>query len=174
MKVGDKIYVAIDYALTLDSGEEVDRSPKGDPLGFIIGAGQIIPGLEKRLIGMAKGDTTSIVVEPEEGYGLVQEDLFQDIPKSQFPDGEDIQPGMAFEAEGPHGPFMVKVSSVNADDTITVDLNHPLAGQRLHFAITVIEVRQPSAEELAAASHACGCGCHSDKDGACGEGCKCG
>ncbi|MFZ5797088.1 MAG: FKBP-type peptidyl-prolyl cis-trans isomerase [Desulfobulbaceae bacterium] len=177
MKIDDKTYVAIDYKLTLASGEEVDSSPAGEPLGFITGGGQIISGLEKALMGMGVGDSSRIVVAPEDGYGPVDENMFQDIPRSQFPDDCEIEPGMTFHAEGPHGPFMVSVARINDDDTVTVDLNHPLAGQDLHFEVTVVEVREPSAEELsalAAGSSGCGCGCGSAESGNCGSGCNCG
>ena len=180
MKIADKLYVAIDYTLTLESGQEIDKSPEGRPLGFIAGTGQIIPGLEKALMGKAQGEKAKLVIEPEDAYGPVKQDLFQDIPKNQFPADVDIKPGMAFEAQGPHGPFMITVSKVNDNDTITVDLNHPMAGKQLHFDINVVEVREPTAEELAQAaalSSGCGCGCGPDTagdPGACGPGCDCG
>lgn len=176
MQIDDKTYVAIDYRLTLASGEEVDSSPEGEPLGFITGSGQIIPGLEKALMGMRAGDRSTIVVEPEDGYGPVDEAMFEDIPRNQFPDDCEIEPGMTFHAQGPHGPFMLSVAKVNDNDTVTVDLNHPLAGQQLHFDVTVVEVRTPSAAELAEGAAGCGCGCGSNSGGGgdCGSGCACG
>ena len=176
MNIADRMYVAIDYTLTLESGQEIDKSPAGEPLGFITGTGQIIPGLEKALMGKAAGDQAKLVVEPEDAYGPVKDDLFQDIPKSQFPTDVEIKPGMAFEAQGPRGPFMITVSTVNNNDTVTVDLNHPMAGKQLHFDVNVVEVREPSAEELAqaAAKFSAGCGCGSDAEDACGSGCNCG
>jgi FKBP-type peptidyl-prolyl cis-trans isomerase SlyD len=180
MNIADKMYVAIDYTLTLDSGQEIDKSPAGQPLGFIAGTGQIIPGLEKALMGRAAGDNAKLVIAPEDAYGPVKNDLFQDIPKSQFPSDVEITPGMAFEAQGPHGPFMITVAKVNDNDTITVDLNHPMAGKELHFDVNVVEVRDPTADELAQAaasfSSGCGCGCGSDDADAdaCGSGCNCG
>jgi FKBP-type peptidyl-prolyl cis-trans isomerase SlyD len=176
MNIEDKMYVAIDYTLTLDSGQEIDRSPAGQPLGFIAGTGQIIPGLEKALMGKAAGDKAKLVVEPEDAYGPVKDDLFQDIPKNQFPADIEIKPGMAFEAQGPRGPFMITVSTVNDNDTVTVDLNHPMAGKQLHFEVNVVEVREPTSEELAqaAARFSAGCGCGSGDADACGPGCNCG
>lgn len=174
MKVDEKTYVAIDYVLTLDDGKEVDRSRKGIPLGFITGTGQIIPALEKKLTGMSAGESTRVTLEPEEGYGPVRADLFQNIPLSQFPEGHEVQPGMSFEAQGPRGPLMIVVKSINDDDTVTVDLNHPMAGKRLHFELTVVEVREPSAAELANAASSCGCGCGTAGEAECGPGCDCG
>jgi FKBP-type peptidyl-prolyl cis-trans isomerase SlyD len=177
MDIADKMYVAIDYTLTLESGQEIDKSPAGQPLGFITGLGQIIPGLEKALMGKVAGHKAKIVVEPEDAYGPVKDNLFQDIPKNQFPTDVEITPGMAFEAQGPQGPFMITVAKVNDNDTVTVDLNHPMAGKQLHFDVNVIEVRQPTAEELAqaSASISSGCGCGSgSEDMGCGSGCNCG
>jgi FKBP-type peptidyl-prolyl cis-trans isomerase SlyD len=177
MNIADKMYVTIEYTLTLESGQEIDKSPAGEPLGFIAGTGQIIPGLEKALMGRAAGDSAKLIVEPEDAYGPVKDELFQEIPQSQFPSDVEVKPGMAFEAQGPNGPFMITVSKIN-DDTVTVDLNHPMAGKQLHFDVNVIEVREPSAEELAqaAASFSSGCGCGSDSEdaGSCGSGCNCG
>jgi FKBP-type peptidyl-prolyl cis-trans isomerase SlyD len=170
------MYVAIEYTLTLESGQEIDKSPEGQPLGFITGTGQIIPGLEKALMGRTAGDNARLVVEPEDAYGPVKDNLFQEIPKTQFPNDVDIKPGMAFEAQGPHGPFMITVAKINDNDTVTVDLNHPMAGKQLHFDVNVVEVREPTAEELAAAaaSLSSGCGCGSGDADACGSGCNCG
>ncbi|KPJ99841.1 MAG: hypothetical protein AMJ60_03640 [Desulfobacterales bacterium SG8_35] len=177
MNIADKMYVAIEYTLTLESGQEIDKSPAGQPLGFIAGTGQIIPGLEKALMGRTAGDNAKLVIEPEDAYGPIKDDLFQDIPKSQFPADVEIKPGMAFEAQGPRGPFMITVAKVNDNDTVTVDLNHPMAGKQLHFDVNVVEVREPTAEEIAQAasslSSGCGCGSSDDAD-ACGPGCNCG
>ena len=179
MNIADKMYVAIDYTLTLESGQEIDKSPEGEPLGFITGTGQIIPGLEKALMGRPAGDSAKLVVEPEDAYGPVKEDMFQEIPKSQFPGGVDLKPGMAFEAQGPHGPFMITIANINDNDTVTVDLNHPMAGKQLHFDVNVAEVREPTAEELAEAAaraNSGGCACSpadTEKESTCGSGCNC-
>lgn len=193
MKIADNMYVAIEYTLTLDSGEEIDSSQEGQPLGFITGAGQIIPGLEKGLNGMAVGDCAEISVAPEDAYGAIREDLFQEIPLSQFPGDMEIEAGMSFEAQGPQGPFMIVVSKVNDNDTVTVDLNHPMAGKPLNFSVKIAEVRPPKAEELARLNSGggCGCGCGgeapvessgcgcggegpAENSGGCGPGCNCG
>jgi FKBP-type peptidyl-prolyl cis-trans isomerase SlyD len=181
MNIAEKMYVAIDYTLTLESGQEIDKSPEGQPLGFIAGTGQIIPGLEKALIGRIAGDSAKVVVEPEDAYGPVKDDLFQEVPNSQFPSDVDVKAGMAFEAQGPNGPFMITVAKINDNDTVTVDLNHPMAGKQLHFDVNVVEVREPTEEELAKAvasfSSGCGCGCGPEEatnTDACGPGCNCG
>ncbi|MDH3330614.1 MAG: peptidylprolyl isomerase [Desulfobulbaceae bacterium] len=177
MNIDDKSYVAIDYKLSLASGEEVDSSPEGQPFGFITGTGQIIAGLEKELMGKTTGYQAQVVVDPEEGYGPVDENLMQEIPRGQFPDDCEIEPGMTFHAQGPHGPIMLSVKEINDNDTVIVDLNHPLAGEQLHFDVRVVEVREPNAQELAMLEQqtaGCGCGCDTADQADCGSGCNCG
>ncbi len=184
MNVVEKLFVSIDYRLSLESGEEVDSSTEGQPLGFVVGAGRIIPGLEKALMGKAAGESLKVTLEPEEAYGEVDQGLLQEIPKSSFPDDVEITPGMAFQAQSPRGPVKITVTEVNDNDTVTVDLNHPLAGKRLFFDVKVVEVREPLAEELTPPSADCGCGCGPDspkdcgpdspKEKDCGSGCACG
>jgi FKBP-type peptidyl-prolyl cis-trans isomerase SlyD len=168
MKIGENTYVEMEYALTLDSGEEVDRSSPEEPFGFIFGTGQIIPGLEKGIEGMEAGKTAKITVEAEEGYGNPKPDLYRDIPRENFPADLEIKAGMGFEAKGPHGPVTFRVKSAD-DEVVVADFNHPLAGERLTFDLTVTEVREPRAEELARLQAADGCSptaCSS-----CGSGC---
>lgn len=177
MQIDDKLYVAIDYTLTLASGEEVDSSPEGQSFGFITGTGQVIPGLDNQLKGMVAGDKSTIVIEPEDGYGAVNENLFQEIPREQFPADTEIEPGMTFQAQGPQGPVLIKVDAIK-EDKVVVDLNHPLAGEQLHFDVKVVEVREPSAEELAQLEQqqaaGCGCGCGTEEQSDCGSGgCGC-
>lgn len=168
MKIQDRTYVGIEYALTLDSGEIVDRSEEGDALGFIVGSGQIISGLEKALQGMETGQKAQVTVEPEEGYGEPNPALYRDIPRDNFPEDLDIQPGMGFEAKGPHGPVQFRVKSADGE-TVVADFNHPLAGQRLHFDVEVVEVREPRAEELSELMQSSGC--DTGACGSCGGGC---
>ncbi len=171
-------YVAIDYSLTLDSGEEVDKTEPDKPLSFITGLGQVIPGLEKQLLGLEAGNAKKIIVEAEDAFGPVNQELIQEIPLSNFPDKQKVEPGMSFQAQGPSGPLMLKIQSVN-DDTATVNLNHPMAGERLNFDVKVLEVRESTAAELAAAN-SCGCGpgveCTPHHQSSCGpsSGCGCG
>ena len=156
MKIQDQTYVAIEYTLTLDSDEVVDQSEPGKPFGFIFGAGQVIPGLENGLEGMKQGQSAKIAVEAEEGYGRSRQELFREIPREQFPAEVDIEPNMIFEADGPHGPIRFRVESVN-DELVVANLNHPLAGERLHFDVKVAEVREATAEELEKLKDHSGC-----------------
>ena len=168
MNIADKSYVALDYTLTLDSGKEVDRSSEGQPLGFITGSGQIIPGLEKALMGRTVGDSLKVSVEPEDAYGQVNPELFRDIPRSQFPGDIELQPGMTFQAQGPQGQMLLNIKEIKDEDTVTIDLNHPLTGKRLHFDVNIVEVREPTAEELSSLSSGCGCGCSAGEQASCG------
>lgn len=169
IKIADKTYVSLEYRLSLESGEEIESSEAaGEPLGFIAGADQVIPGLEKALMGMGEGDSSKIVVASEDAYGDSDPELIQDVPKDAFPDDAQIEPGMSFEADGPEGPFLVNVVKTDDDGTVTVDLNHPLAGKQLIFDIKVLEVRQATEEELSDAENGCDCGCQSSDDAGCG------
>ncbi len=168
MKIEDKARVAIDYKLTLDSGEEIDSSDPDKPLGFIVGASQIIPGLEKQLTGLEAGAAAKLTVEPTDGYGLYREELKQKIPRTNFPEKMEIEPGMIFQGFGPNGPMNIKVIGIEGDE-IVGDFNHPLAGERLNFDVTVKEVREATKEELealasASCSPSCCSGCESSGD----------
>ena len=181
MNIEGNVFVSMDYRLFLESGEEVDASPEGKPIGFVTGSGQIIPGLEKALTGMSAGDSTKVTLDSDDGYGPVKEDLFQEIPRSKFPEEAKLEPGEAFQAQGPHGPVMIRVAKVNDNDTVTIDLNHPMAGKRLVFDVTIVEVREPKEEELSKMTSGCGCGPDGGPDGGgegqgggCPSGCDCG
>ena len=156
MKIQDEVYVAIDYTLTLDTDEVVDSSEPGKPFGFIYGGGQVIVGLEKGLEGMEQGQSAKFTVEPEDGYGQPRQELIRELPREHFPPDVDLAPDMVFEGSGPQGTFRFRVDSVS-DDVVVADLNHPLAGQRLHFDVEVVEVREARAEELEALKNHAGC-----------------
>jgi FKBP-type peptidyl-prolyl cis-trans isomerase SlyD len=169
MKIQNEVFVAIDYTLTLDSDEVVDSSEPGKPFGFVFGGGLVIPGLEKGLEGMKQGQNVKFTVEPEEGYGQPRKELFRELPREHFPDDVDLAPNMIFEGNGPQGAFRFRVDSVS-DDVVVADLNHPLAGQRLHFEVEVVEVREARPEELEALkNHA---NCAPENCGCCGSSCE--
>jgi FKBP-type peptidyl-prolyl cis-trans isomerase SlyD len=152
VKIANDTFVAIDYSLTLDSGEEADRSEAGKPLGFVFGSGMLIPGLEKQLLGMTVGDEAKLDVEIDDAYGQPDPKLIKPIAKENFPDDAVLQPGMVFSGQGPHGPVAIRIASVE-DDHVMADFNHPLSGQRLHFAVKVVEVRAATEEDKQAATH---------------------
>lgn len=168
MNIADKLYVAFDYKLTLDSGEKVDSSSEGQPLGIITGSGQIIPGLEKAMMGRTVGDSVKISFEPEEAYGQVNPELYQDVPRNQFPGDMELQPGMTFQAQGPQGPMVINIKEIKDENTVVIDLNHPLTGKKLHFDVNIVEVREPTAEELSGLSSGCNCDCSAEEQAGCG------
>jgi FKBP-type peptidyl-prolyl cis-trans isomerase SlyD len=148
MKIEKGRVVDIDYSLHLGDGEVVDKSEPGDPLTYLHGEGQIVPGLERALEGMEKGQQKQVVVAPADGYGEHDPSGVQRVPRKAFPAGFEPEVGMELTAQGPQGedvPFVVR--AVEAD-AVTIDLNHPLAGKPLHFDITIREVRDATAEEL--------------------------
>ena len=142
----DKV-VLIHYTLTNDKGEVLDSSSGGDPLAYLHGQGNIIPGLEKALEGRQEGDRLNVAVEPAEGYGERDDRLVQQVPRRQF-GGANVQPGMQFHAQTSQGHARVVTVTRIVGDMVTVDGNHPLAGEKLHFEVEVTGVRDASTEEL--------------------------
>ncbi|MBS3800514.1 MAG: peptidylprolyl isomerase [Thioalkalivibrio sp.] len=158
MQVAPNAVVSIHYTLTNDAGEKIDTSEGREPLAYLHGKGQIVPGLEKELEGKAAGEKVQARVPPEEGYGEKIDAMVQDIPMDAFQGVESVEPGMQFQAQTENGPLTVTVTKVEGD-TATVDGNHPLAGQTLNFDVEVVEVREASAEEIEH-GHAHGAGGH--------------
>jgi len=147
MQITKNLVASIDYELTDDSGEVIDTSKGRPPLAYLHGAGNLIPGLESELEGKGSGDSFKIRIAPEDAYGVRHEEMVQDVPRTQFPPDADIQPGMQFQAQGPQGAQIVTVVAIE-DETVKLDGNHPLAGVSLNFDVTIIEVRDATAEEL--------------------------
>jgi len=158
MQIAQNSVAAFHYTLTDDHGQVIDSSAGRDPLTYLHGSGQIVPGLEKQMEGRSAGDKFSAEVPPEEGYGVHHPELMQEVPREAFQGVEDIQPGMQFQGRGPQGEINVTVTRVE-NDKVFIDGNHPLAGKTLHFAIEVADVREASAEELAH-GHVHGAGGH--------------
>ena len=150
--------VSIHYQLTNQEGAVIDSSEGKDPLLYLHGSGNIIPGLESALEGKEAGDTVDVTVPPEEGYGTYQKALLQEVPKSAFPDGHEVEIGQTFTAQGEQGAVQVTVKKIESD-TVTVDANHPLAGETLNFAVEVVGVRDATEEEVAH-GHVHGTGSH--------------
>jgi FKBP-type peptidyl-prolyl cis-trans isomerase SlyD len=147
MQIAARTVAAFHYTLTDDQGQVIDSSEGREPLTYLHGTGQIVPGLEKAMVGRQAGDQFNVDVSPEEGYGVRHDDLTQQVPKEAFQGVEDLQPGMQFQGRGPQGAINVTITKIEGD-MVTVDGNHPLAGQTLHFAIEVTQVREASEEEL--------------------------
>lgn len=148
MKIAENCIVSIHYRLTDDEGEELDSSSDGDPLVYLHGADNIIPGLEDALEGRGAGDQLEVVVQPEDAYGPVDPELVQAVPRSSFKGVDKLEPGMQFQMKDPEGQVQVVTVQEVKGQEVTIDANHPLAGQVLHFAITVEAVRAATAEEI--------------------------
>lgn len=146
MEIADARVATIHYTLTDDAGNVIDKSPEAQPLAYFHGAGNIVPGLEKALAGKKPGDTLKVDVKPEEGYGLRNDSLVQQVPRTAFQGVDKVEPGMQFRASTQNGPVMVTVVEAS-DENVTIDGNHPLAGRTLHFDIEVAGVREASEED---------------------------
>jgi len=139
--------VKMHYSVTDNDNNSIDNSFDGEPLIFIVGTGYLIPGLEDALQGKQAGDTLSVTVEPENGYGERHDELMQAVPKSMFEDME-IEIGMQFRATTDDGDQSVMIIDIQ-DDEVIVDGNNPLAGITLKFDVEILEVRDATADELA-------------------------
>ncbi len=148
MKIADNCVVSMHYTLTNEQGEEIDSSTSREPLTYLHGAQNIVPGLEKALTGLEASATAKVFVQPEEGYGLVVPEAIQTIPSEAFGELEDLQPGMQFEAQGPEGQIQRIIVKEITEEGILVDANHPLAGQVLVFDIEITDVRKATAVEM--------------------------
>ena len=137
-KSGDT--VRIHYTGTLDDGTQFDSSAGREPLEFVLGSGQVIAGFDDAVSGMAVGDKKSVRMEADQAYGEHREELVQDVPRSALPDEIKPEEGMALQSQSPEGHVMNLVVTNVADDSITVDANHPLAGQALSFDIELVEI----------------------------------
>lgn len=148
MLVAKNRVVSIDYTLTDNDGQTIDSSDGGEPLAYLHGAGNIIPGLESALTGKRIGESLTVRIAPEDAYGARYPEMQQVVPSHLFEGVEDFEVGMQFHAEDGNGtPRMVTVVEIDGDN-ITVDGNHPLAGVELNFDVTIVEIRDASAEEL--------------------------
>lgn len=142
----DKV-VSIDYTLTNDNGEVLDSSSGREPLAYLQGYGNLIPGLEKELEGKVQGDKLVAIIDPAEAYGIRTEELVQEVPLQNFENPQDVKLGAQFQVQMGEQVHIATVTAVK-DGTITVDMNHPLADETLHFDVEVMEVREATPEEL--------------------------
>ena len=142
----DKV-VLMNYTLTNEKNDVIDTSDGREPLAYIQGYQNIIPGLEKEMAGKKVGDKFKAVVQPEEGYGKFNPALLQELEKSIFQGVDKIEVGMQFQTQLEDGPIIMSVTKVEGEK-VTVDGNHPLADQVLTFDVEVMEIREATAEEL--------------------------
>jgi FKBP-type peptidyl-prolyl cis-trans isomerase SlyD len=146
MQIEKNKVVSIHYTLRNNEGQILDSSDGGQPLTYIQGIGNLIPGMEEGLEGRSVGEKLNIKVSPEKGYGVRNDELIQKVPLTAF-GGQDVKPGMQFQAQTGNGTQVITVTDVGAD-AVTVDGNHPLAGVELSFAVEVMSIRAATSEEL--------------------------
>jgi len=134
--------VSVHYVGTLSDGTEFDNSrSRGEPISFETGTGGVIPGFDNAVIGMQVGTTKSVSIEPSEAYGDPNPEAFQLVPKEAFPPEMNIEVGMQVQGSGPEGDFPAVVESVT-EEGVTVNMNHPLAGQTLNFEIELVDINK--------------------------------
>lgn len=157
-QVANDLVIAINYTLTNAAGEVLDQSDEGQPMEYLHGAENIIPGLENALTGKAAGDKIQVTIQPEDAYGAHEAEMVQQVPSEMFQGVDKVEPGMAFQSAGPDGqPMMITVTAVE-DEMVTIDGNHPLAGQVLNFDVEIASVREATDDEKQH-SHVHGEGC---------------
>jgi peptidylprolyl isomerase len=131
--------VKVHYTGTLDDGSQFDSSVGSEPLEVALGEGQVIPGFEQGLEGMQVGETKSVHIPSEEAYGPHHPELVQTVGRDQLPEDVELQLGMQFQVDGGNGPLVLTVTEL-ADETATLDGNHPMAGKNLNFELELVEV----------------------------------
>jgi|AutmiccommuBRH23_1029490.scaffolds.fasta_scaffold00483_11 FKBP-type peptidyl-prolyl cis-trans isomerase SlyD len=163
--IEDNLVVTMDYELSIE-GEVVDSSDENEPIIFLQGTGQIIPGLEKSIYGLKVGDKKLITVQPKDGYGEIDPESIVEVPKDEFPDDFPLELGVEITVHTDNEEEEVEEEDVELDDdddddeemeativainekTVTLDFNHPLAGKVLTFSVNILDVREATPEEL--------------------------
>lgn len=148
MKIAKNKVVNIHYTLTNDEGQVMDSSRQGQPLAYIHGIGNLIPGLENELEGKSTGDQLKAVIKPEDAYGEWDPEQQHIVPKSGFQGDEELTVGMRVQVNAGGQQAIAMVTQIE-NENVTLDLNHPLAGLTLHFDVEIMGVRDAEAEELA-------------------------
>jgi FKBP-type peptidyl-prolyl cis-trans isomerase SlyD len=148
MQISQNTVASIEYKLKDADGQVLDTSEGREPLTYLHGAGNLIPGLEQALEGNVPGDSVSVTVDPGEAYGERDDNLIQQVPKTAFEGVEQVEAGMRFQATDEQGQGRIVTVTNVEDDEVTVDANHPLAGHSLNFEVSVVEVREASSEEI--------------------------
>jgi len=151
--IANKKVVQINYKGTLADGSVFGESAAGSPLEFMMGAGKMIPALEKGILGLKVGDKKTIIVKAADAYGEYDKAAIQDVPKDQFPANLTLTVGGQYQVQTASGVMVVTIAGIK-DKSISVDFNHPLAGKDLTFAIEVVKIRDATKDELTAAATA--------------------
>ena len=147
MNIAKDHVVEIDYTLTDNDGKVLDTSDGRGPLAYLHGGQNIIPGLEKELEGKTIGDAFKVKIEPAEAYGERNDQLINEVPKEELAQIPELKVGLQLQAQSPQGVQIFTITAI-ADETVTLDGNHPLAGVALMFSCTVTDIRAATAEEI--------------------------
>ena len=147
MSIAANQVVSIHYTLKGDDGEVIDSSATGEPLTYLHGHGNLIPGLERELLGKSRGDKLQVKIAPADGYGEYDPQLVQRVPRRSLKGIANVRVGMRLQTQTPQGSRAVTVTHITGD-MVTLDGNHPLAGQNLNFDVEVAAVRPATEEEL--------------------------
>lgn len=149
MNISDNCVVSFHYTLTNNEGQVLDASSDDQPLNYLHGHAGLIPGLERELEGRQAGEEFTATIQPEDAYGLPDPQLVQEVPLEALSQIENLQVGMQLQSQSQDGRVQVLVVEAVGDETATLNANHALAGQVLHFAVKIEGVRAASEEELA-------------------------
>jgi len=147
MQIEKNKVATIEYTLKNDTGDVLDTSEGQEPMAYIQGVGNLIPGLEEALEGKGEGDEVQVSIPPEKAYGVRNDELIQVVERSVFQGVDELKVGMQFQAQSDQGTQVIWITKVEGDD-VTIDGNHPLAGETLNFDVKVVGVREASADEL--------------------------
>lgn len=160
MQIAQHTVVGLSYTLKNDRGDILDQADASHPFVYLHGAGNIIPGLENVLVGKQTGESLDVTIPPEMAYGIRDERMTQQVPRNMFAgvDEQHLVPGAQFHAQTNAGTETITIAAVDGD-TVTIDANHPLAGETLHFSVTVLNVRAATRDEVSH-GHAHGPGGH--------------
>lgn len=145
--VQNNVVVSMEYTLHVDN-EEIDSSKGQDPLQFLVGHGNIISGLEREMMGMKVGESKDVVIPPADAYGEFDEEAFMNVPRGAFPNDIPVEEGAELTVRDDAGQSRYARIDAVEGDTVTLNFNHPLAGDELHFNVKVVSLREPTTEEL--------------------------
>jgi FKBP-type peptidyl-prolyl cis-trans isomerase SlyD len=141
------VVVSMEYTLKVD-GEEIDSSQGQEPLQFLVGHGNVISGLEREMMGMKVGETKDVVIQPEDAYGVFDDEAFMNVPRGEFPKDMPLEEGLELSVRDDSGQSRYARVDTIEGDSVTLNFNHPLAGDELHFNVKVVGLREPTAEEM--------------------------
>ena len=148
LRAGPDTRVTLHFAVRLMDGTEMDSTFAGQPASFVWGDESLLPGFERALLGLKAGDKRSVYIEAENGFGAYNPDNIQQFREDEFAEGMALETGVVVSFRDASGAELPGVISLIEDNWVTVDFNHPLAGQTLNFDVKVVDVRAASPEEL--------------------------